>query len=94
MRAWLKKWLFKEEIEQQRTIAYAPLAVATDECGEKIKPHVKVGVVEAMNGKLLEVSSYKQNSRGPDWTTTYWIMDDRPLAEQIGMVLVLKGLDK
>jgi hypothetical protein len=64
------------------------------EIGEKLAPTVRVGVMDAMNGKLLEVSSYKQNSRGPDWTTTYWIMDDRPLAEQIGMVIALKGLEK
>jgi len=71
-----------------------PMTAGNIEIGEKLAPTVRVGVMDAMNGKLLEVSSYKQNSRGPDWTTTYWIMDDRPLAEQIGMVIALKGLEK
>jgi hypothetical protein len=71
-----------------------PMIAGSIEIGEKLAPTVRVGVMDAMNGKLLEVSSYKQNSRGPDWTTTYWIMDERPLAEQIGMVIALKGLEK
>ena len=50
--------------------------------------------MEAMNGKLLEVSTYKPNPRGPDWTTSYWIMDERPLTEQLATVLIMKGLEK
>lgn len=71
-----------------------PMVAGNIEIGEKLAPTVRVGVMDAMNGKLLEVSTYKQNPRGPDWTTTYWIMDERPLAEQIGMVIALKGLEK
>ena len=92
MRAWLRRWLLGDD---RLTNIYAGLPVPSDDSiGEKIKPTVKVGVVEAMNGKLLEVSSYKPNSRGPDWTTTYWIMDDSPLAEQIAVVIAMKGLAK
>ena len=93
MKAWLRRWLLGDD---RLTNVYAGLAVQPDNSciGEKISPHVKVGVVEAMNGKLLEVSSYKQNPRGPDWTTTYWVMDDSPLAEQIATVIALKGLEK
>ena len=89
MREWLRRWLMGTPDMRPRISLGAP-----DEPEEKIKPHVRVGTMEVMNGKLLEVTTYKQNPRGPDWTTTYWIMDDRPLAEQIATVLVMKGLDK
>jgi hypothetical protein len=88
MREWLRK-LVMWSLDSP-----PPMIAGNVEIGEKLTPTVRVGVMDAMNGKLLEVSSYKQNSRGPDWTTTYWIMDDRPLAEQIGMVIALKGLEK
>jgi hypothetical protein len=60
--------------------------------GEKTRPRFVVGVVEALNGKMLEVSTYKPNPHGPDWTTEYWIMDSSPLAEQIALIMVMKGM--
>lgn len=60
---------------------------------DPITPHTRLGVLDVMNGKVLEVCSYKRNPHGPDWTTTYWIVDDaQPLAEQIALVLAMKGL--
>lgn len=93
MKEWLRKFIRWVMTDKNTSNIYAGLAVA-EEHGDKVKPHVKVGVVDVMNGKLLEVTSYKQNSRGPDWTTTYWIMNDSPLAEQIATVIALKGLEK
>lgn len=58
-------------------------------------PHCRFGVLEVMNGKVLEVCTYKRNPHGPDWTTTYWILnDEQPLAEQIAVVMTMKGLSK
>ena len=93
MRKWLRSWLFKDSDERVK----ARLGLQMDETSATSQPempHCRFGILNVMNGKLLEVSTYKANSRGPDWTTTYWIMDDRPLAEQIGMVIALKGLEK
>jgi hypothetical protein len=54
-----------------------------------------MGALTVMNGKLLEVSTYKRNPNGPDWTTDYWILtEDQPLSEQIAVVMKLKGLEK
>ena len=51
--------------------------------------------MEVMNGKLLEVCSFKRNPHGPDWTTTYWVLNnEQTLAEQIAVVLAMKGLAK
>ena len=90
MKKWIARWLFGEEWTRMQ---YAGVVVP-EEASDKVKPTVRIGTMDVMNGKLLEVTSYKQNPRGPDWTTTYWIMDDRPLAEQIATVLALKGLEK
>ena len=91
MKKWIARWLFGEEWTRMQ---YTGGIALPEEGSDKAKPTVRIGTMDVMNGKLLEVTSYKQNPRGPDWTTTYWIMDDRPLAEQIATVLVLKGLEK
>ena len=58
-------------------------------------PHCRFGVMEVMNGKVLEVCTYKRNPHGPDWTTTYWILNnEQPIAEQIAVVMTMKGLSK
>ena len=59
------------------------------------QPHDRFGILQVMNGKVLEVCTYKPNPHGPDWTTTYWILnEEQPLAEQLAVVMKLKGLEK
>lgn len=95
MREWLKNWLFREEIakqkERERDI-FATVSPA-EEAVQKAQPKVRIGMVEAMNGKILEVATYKRNNHGPDWTSEYFIIDSAtPLNEQIATVMVMKGL--
>jgi hypothetical protein len=60
---------------------------------DKPRPKVRVAVMDVMNGKLLEVSSYQQRSHGPDWKTEYYILEEgRPLAEQIAVVMTMRGM--
>lgn len=46
-----------------------------------------------MNGRLLEVSTYKHNPHGPDWTTELFIVpEDQTLAQSITTILTLKSV--
>lgn len=94
MRKWLRSWLFRDT--EERVKMRLGLDVGETNAGSQPEmPHTRFGVLEVMNGKLLEVCSYKRNPHGPDWTTTYWILNDtQPLAEQIATVMVMKGLSK
>ena len=59
------------------------------------KPHCRFGVLQVMNGKVLEVCTYKRNPHGPDWSTTYWILnEEQTLAEQLAVVMTMKGMEK
>ncbi len=59
------------------------------------KPHARFGVLQVMNGRVLEVCTYNRNPHGPDWTTTYWILNgEQPLAEQLAVVMTMKGMEK
>ena len=96
MREWLKNWLFKEEIAEKNKREkefYAPALATSEEAVDKPRPKVRVATMDVMNGKLLEVSSYQRNNHGPDWKTEYYILEEgRPLAEQIAVVMTMRGM--
>ena len=99
MRKWIKKWLFREELEKQERELHAVIGtrsgVYVEHESTAVQPHVRMGALTVMNGKLLEVSTYKRNPNGPDWMTDYYIIDpERTLAEQIAVVMTMKGLEK
>lgn len=99
MRKWLKKWLFREELEKQERDMYAVVGsrsgIGLDLDSTAVQPHVRLGRLNVMNGQLLEVSTFKRNPNGPDWTTDYYIIDpEQKLADQIATVMVMKGLEK
>ena len=57
-------------------------------------PSFRIGVMKAMNGRILEVSTYKPNNHGPDWTNEMFIVpEDQTLTEALTTLLVLKGLN-
>ena len=52
----------------------------------------RIGVVEAINGTVLEISTFKRNPHGPDWTSKMFIVrEDQPMHEAIAMLLLSKG---
>jgi Mg/Co/Ni transporter MgtE len=57
-------------------------------------PSLRLGIVKAMNGRILEVSSYTPNKHGPDWTTEMFIVpEDQSLTQALTTLLVMKGLN-
>jgi hypothetical protein len=90
MRKWLVKWLMRKELREREMYSRD---VTVEEAVAKPQPKVRVAMMEVMNGKLLEVATYKQNSHGPDWKTEYYILEEGlPLAEQIAVVMTMRGM--
>ena len=53
----------------------------------------RLGLIAASNGRILEMSTYKRNNHGPDWTSELFIVpEDQTLAECISTILTVKGL--
>jgi hypothetical protein len=92
MREWLVKWLTKpmreKEIYSNRVDVASP-----EEAVDKPRPKVRIAVTEALNGKMLEVMTYQRNNHGPDWKIEYYILEEgKPLAEQIAVVMTMRGM--
>jgi len=94
MRKWLSRWLMSKELRaREEKLAYSTQDLSVEEAVDKPKPKVRIAVMEVMNGKMLEVQSYQRNSHGPDWKSEYYILDDsQPLAEQIAVVMTMRGM--
>lgn len=90
MREWLIKFLMRKELREREI--YATVS-QPEEAVHKPSPKIRIGTMDVMNGKLLEVATYKQNPHGPDWKTEYYILEEgRPLAEQIAVVMTMRGM--
>jgi hypothetical protein len=94
MKNWLKKfitWVMTDRNLEEKIYATQDLSV--EEAVDKPKPKVRIAVMEAMNGKMLEVQSYQRSNHGPDWKSEYYILEEgRPLAEQIAVVMTMRGM--
>jgi len=83
------RWALRDE-ESERS---HPLLGLVDSSEPQAK--FRIGVVAAANGRLLEISTYKHNLNGSDWTNELFIVpDDQTLAQSITTILTLKGLNQ
>lgn len=83
------QWALREEDSRGLIASIRPEAVRSDSM-----PSFRIGVMKAMNGRILEVSTYKPNNHGPDWTNEMFIVpEDQTLTEALTTLLVLKGLN-
>mgnify|MGYP006284576195 CR=1 FL=1 len=97
LRIWVARTLRKWMREDHETQLSRADMVPVEAHGASVpqQPHCRFGVLHVMNGRVLEVCSYKPNPHGPDWSTTYWILnEEEPLAEQLAVVMTMKGLEK
>ena len=69
------------------------MAIGLEPDQERPQASFRLGVINAANGRILEMSTYKRNPHGPDWTSELFIVpDDQTLAECISTILTVKGL--
>lgn len=78
-------------MEERSKVTPRGLAVETPQ--DRPQASFRLGVIAAANGRILEMSTYKHNPHGPDWTSELFIVpDDQTLAECISTILTVKGL--
>lgn len=83
---WIIQWAMDSRINGP--------SVAAESIRHDSMPTFRVGVMKAMNGRVLEVSTYKPNPHGPDWTTEMFIVpEDQTLTQALTTLLILKGLN-
>ena len=73
-----------------RSISIPEAVAASDE------PHnFNLSIMNAMNGKVIQIRSYQPQSRGPDWKTEYYIVPEgERLTDAVSVLLMAKNLEK
>ncbi len=60
-------------------------------------PQMRVGFIDALNGRILEVSTQMPHPNGShyDWKTEMYVVPEgQKLSEAIAVVMLMKGLEK
>jgi len=72
-------------------------ALVTRDVDHNTMPKLRVGVIEAMNGRILEVATATQmhGHNHYEWKTEMYVVpEDQKLSEAIAVVMLMKGLEK
>ena len=63
--------------------------------GIETQAKIRLGIIKAMNGNLIEVSTYKPNPHGPDWKNeVYIVRENESLGDAIKVILATKALEQ
>ena len=96
--SWVEQKKRKVEALEEAKMGVSLGAVVTRDVDHNTMPKIRIGVIEAMNGKVLEVATAQMHS-GPhqhyDWKTEMYVMPEgQKLSEAISTVMLMKGLEK
>lgn len=62
---------------------------------EFVQPKTRFCVHQAMNGRILEMSTHKPNPHGPDWSSDFYLLrEGEKLSEALALVITMKGLSE
>jgi hypothetical protein len=91
IKKFIRKWLFGDAYTNPQSESARPyLGQSVREQSMNAAPTLRVELVEAVNGRVLNVGVYKPNPHGPDWTFKLYVVgNDEPLADAISTMLVM-----
>jgi hypothetical protein len=97
IKQWFRNWLMSDE-RKVNQIGYPdqPLAVSVS-VQDHIEPEaaqMTFAIIKAENGRIVKVSSYKPQSRGPDWHhELYIVKDDEKIPDVIARIMAIRALE-
>lgn len=87
----LAKWLVRDQLQDAQMLCNSPVMAGQGVAAAA--PQVRIGILEAINGRILEIGTYKPNLHGPDWTNEYYLVrEDETLSDALTLMLLTKNL--
>jgi len=85
----------KPKEKQEEKLMLGPQLVEVD-VAHSTTPRIRVGVIDAMNGRILEVATSTHTNHGHyDWKTEMYVVpENQKLSEAMSLVMLMKGLEK
>jgi hypothetical protein len=86
MKRLIQRWLGLPVPDRRQDL----LTLSSPRIDQDVK--LRVELLEAVNGRVLQVGKYKPNPHGPDWTFTLYVVgDNETLPDAIATCMVLHG---
>lgn len=87
---WLRRKFYNWMLQVGKGQAIASPEVAVEEPN-----NFTLTVMNAMNGKVIQIRTYQPQQRGPDWKTEYYIVPEgERLSDAVSILLMAKNLEK
>lgn len=85
----------KQKLRHNKSLS-AVMADASNSGGlDSAMPKMRFCVHGAINGRFLEIATYKFNPNGPDWSSEFYLLgQEEKLSEAIATVMLMKGLSQ
>jgi hypothetical protein len=98
MKAWFKKkfaqWCreaWEEARKERRDVLASP---STAEQDTETPPKMRFAILEAINGRFIQIATYKPQQRGSDWITEYYLVPEgKKVSEALTLLMLMKGAD-
>jgi hypothetical protein len=99
--SWFKKLFRKwsKEAWEHREDAIPPLGSGRThhspvQMDAVISSTYRLAVIPAMNGRIIEVATFKRNPNGPDWFSSFYIIGDgEKISEALEKIILMKELE-
>ena len=90
MKRLIQRWLGLPVQETYKLAAANPISSSAPMLEPQGK--LRVELIEAVNGRVLQIGKYTPNPHGPDWTFTLYVVGEgETLPDAIATCLVLHG---
>jgi hypothetical protein len=96
--SWFKKkfaqWCreaWEDAQKERRDVLASP---STVEQGTETPPKMRFAILEAINGRFIQIATYKPQQRGSDWVTEYYLVPEgKKVSEALTLLMLMKGAD-
>lgn len=87
IKSWIRRWLNSD----QHTLSNVVTAMGEERTS---RPSFRLTVLRCLNGRAIEIGTYKPNPHGPDWTYDMYLVPEGDLiSDAIVKILAMKALE-
>jgi hypothetical protein len=92
-RKWSKEaWEYREDVVSRVGTAVGHQSPV--QMDSVIPSTYRLAVIPAMNGRIIEVATFKRNPNGPDWFSSFYIIgEDEKISEALEKIILMKELE-
>jgi hypothetical protein len=97
--SWFKKkfaqWCREawEDAQKERRDVLGSPSTAVEQDTDAL-PKMRFAITEAINGRFIQISTYRPQQRGSDWITEYYLVPEgKKVSEALTLLMLMKGAD-